>query len=118
MSQSDPSAYLPLPPRTFAMLAVLAAGPTHGYSVMQQVNQTLGRTAFLGPGTLYRVLKELRDEGLIEESAAPDPAADQRRRYYRLTALGQVVAETEAERLGGLVHAVQAGLARSDGGAQ
>lgn len=59
----------------------------------------------LGPGTLYRSIKALLTEGLIEESSErPDPALDdERRRYYRLTEVGRGVAESEAERLAALV---------------
>jgi DNA-binding PadR family transcriptional regulator len=64
----------------------------------------------LGPGTLYRSIKALLAEGLIEESSErPDPALDdERRRYYRLTEQGRGVAAAEAERLASLVR-----LARS-----
>ena len=95
--------HLPLRPQVFAMLATLAPGPRHGYDVMQRVNENLGRRALLGPGTLYRVLKELRDLGWIEEVDAPEPEVDQRRRYYSLTALGWSVVDAEASRLRSLV---------------
>ena len=44
----------------------------------------------MGPGTLYGAVKRMLADGLIEETAErPDPALDdQRRRYYRVTALG------------------------------
>jgi DNA-binding PadR family transcriptional regulator len=64
----------------------------------------------LPPGTLYRSIKRLRDEGLID--ASPErPAADdddERRRYYRITEAGHDVAAAEARRLAEIV-----GLARS-----
>ena len=55
----------------------------------------------MSPSTLYAVIKRLLESGLIEElSERPDPAHDdERRRYYRLTALGRRVAESEAARL-------------------
>ena len=89
------------------MLAHLVNGPRHGYDVMQRVNENLGRRALLGPGTLYRVLKELRDEGWIEETPPPDPDVDQRRRYYALTERGRSVVEAESQRLTRLVEAVR-----------
>ena len=45
----------------------------------------------MGPGTLYGTIKRLLEARMIEESdERPDPELDdERRRYYRLTALGQ-----------------------------
>ena len=50
-------------------------------------------------------LKRMLEDGWIEElEERPDPALDdERRRYYRLTGLGEKVANLEAERLAGLV---------------
>jgi DNA-binding PadR family transcriptional regulator len=55
----------------------------------------------LRPGTLYRAINRLLDEGLIEErDERPDPALDdERRRYYGLTKRGRAAAEAEARRL-------------------
>jgi DNA-binding PadR family transcriptional regulator len=65
------------------------------------------------PGTLYNLIKRMLEDGWIEElEERPDPRIDdERRRYYRLTGLGQTVVSLEAERLAGLVHiARQRGL--------
>jgi DNA-binding PadR family transcriptional regulator len=53
------------------------------------------------PGNLYRSLRKMKEEGLIEESdRRPDPAQDDsRRRYFRLTPLGERVLRAEAGRL-------------------
>ena len=61
------------------------------------------------PGTLYNLLKRMLEDGWIEElEERPDPALDdERRRYYRLTALGEKVASLEAERLSNLVRTAQ-----------
>ena len=55
----------------------------------------------MGPGTLYGAVKRMLADGLIEETAErPDPALDdQRRRYYRVTALGARVRAAEVARL-------------------
>ena len=55
----------------------------------------------LEPGNLYRNLKFMLDEGLIEESdRRPVPGKDdERRRYYRITRFGRQVALAEASRL-------------------
>lgn len=93
--------HLPLRPVVFALLLVLRSAPLHGYGIMQRVNAHLGREALVGPGTLYRTLKELRDQRLIEHTALPaeDLDVDARRQYYRLTKLGAAVVEAEARRV-------------------
>jgi DNA-binding PadR family transcriptional regulator len=100
----------PLTPASFHILLTLADGERHGYGIMQEVAALTKGGMRLGPGTLYRSIKALLAEGLIEESSErPDPALDdERRRYYRLTEQGRGVAAAEAERLASLVR-----LARS-----
>ena len=94
----------------FAILATLAEEDSHGYAVMRQVNESIGGRALLGPGTLYRTLKELRDGDLIEPAETPsDPDIDQRRRYYRLSEHGREVVRAEATRLSELVEAARKG---------
>ena len=93
-----PDAFLPLPPVWFDILLALAGGDLHGYAVMQEV--TRHSDASLHPGTLYRALARLLESELIEERAErPADGDDERRRYYRLTALGRVVARGEATRM-------------------
>lgn len=94
---------VPLRPVPFAVLLALSGEPLHGYAIMQQVNETMGSRAIIGPGTLYRTLKELRGKRLIEHAKGPRGSTDERRQYYRLTGLGRRVAATEAERMAGLV---------------
>ena len=82
---------IPLTPAELHILLGLAEGEQHGYGIMQEVSQrTDGRTK-IGPGTLYGTIKRLLAAGMIVESARrPDPKLDdQRRRYYRLTAIGK-----------------------------
>jgi DNA-binding PadR family transcriptional regulator len=101
-----------LTPAMFHILVALAGGELHGYGVMLEVGRLTEDAVRLGPATLYRSIKQLLDAGLIEESEErPDPDLDDdRRRYYRLTDLGQRAAVSEAERLSALV-----GAARSRG---
>ncbi|HEY5269872.1 MAG TPA: PadR family transcriptional regulator [Anaerolineales bacterium] len=63
------------------ILASLAGGEKHGYAIMEDIEKMAGIR--LGAGTLYGALSRLEQAGLIE--ALP---ADERRRPYRLTALG------------------------------
>jgi DNA-binding PadR family transcriptional regulator len=105
-----PENLLPLTPPVFHILLALADEERHGYGIMQDVAWQTNDALQLGPGTLYGCLKRMLAAGLVEESAErPDPAMDdERRRYYRMTALGRRVVRAEAERLAGAVTAARA----------
>jgi DNA-binding PadR family transcriptional regulator len=96
----NPEDLLPLTPAVFHVLLALVDGERHGYSIMREVAESTEGRIKMGPGTLYGTIKRLLESGLIEESdERPDPALDdERRRYYRLTGLGQRVAKAEAAR--------------------
>ena len=97
----DPDRFLPLKPVVFQILLSLADGERHGYGITQDIASRTSARMRLEPGNLYRSLKAMLDDGLIEESAkrpAPD-LDDERRRYYRITALGRRVAAAETARL-------------------
>ena len=98
----------PLRPDVFAILVALNERNQHGYGLMKRVNEQLRRRALLGPGTLYRVLKELREEGLIEYARTP-AGADARRRYYQITPEGRRVARNEAIRMAAWVEVAREG---------
>jgi hypothetical protein len=60
----------------------------------------------MGPGTLYRSIKQLLERGLITEMEAPTPGpakADDRRRPYGLSGAGKIRLTEEANRLKALV---------------
>ena len=108
MARKIPPEPEPLRPVVFAILIALNDAKLHGYGIMKVVNERMSRRAVLGPGTLYRTLKELREEGLIEYARAPTDA-DPRRRYYAITAHGRSVARAEAARMAEWVDAARAG---------
>ncbi|MSU57828.1 MAG: PadR family transcriptional regulator [Pedosphaera sp.] len=98
--KTDPEDLLPLTPAAFHVLLALADGELHGYAVMQEVAAHTDGRMKMGPGTLYGTIKRLMEAGLIEESdERPDAESDdERRRYYRLTGVGQRVVKAEAQR--------------------
>ena len=105
----EPEALLPLPPSEFQILLALADGERHGYAIMQEVERRTAGSVRLGPGTLYGSIKRMLAAGLIDESARR-PAAerdDERRRSYRITALGRRLAAAEARRMEQLVTAAR-----------
>jgi len=97
---ADPKAALPLTPAMFAILLSLADGEKHGYAIAREAALSSGGTVKLGPATLYRLIKEMAEDGWIVET---QNSGDQRRRCYRLTPRGKQVTRLEAERLDGLV---------------
>lgn len=118
MARKTADAFLPLKSNWLHVLLSLVGGEQHGYGIMQEVLERTGGKVRLWPATLYGSLKRLIKEGLIVESGErPAPEFDDaRRRYYRLTPLGQRVLDLESERLKDLVRALQArrrGEARS-----
>jgi DNA-binding PadR family transcriptional regulator len=96
---------LPLPLATFHMLLALTGGERHGYALKREILRRSGGKLNLGSGALYGSINKMLEQGLIEESEErPDPHLDdERRRYYRITALGRRVAEAETARLRELV---------------
>jgi DNA-binding PadR family transcriptional regulator len=105
-----PQDYLPLTPAVFDILLALWDGENHGYAIMQAVQQASEGRTVLRPGTLYRALSRLLETQMVEElEERPDPEwDDERRRYYRLTALGKRVLKAEAARLEQQVEAARA----------
>jgi DNA-binding PadR family transcriptional regulator len=77
---------------------------------MRQVKEDTDGALELGPGTLYGCLQRMMTTGLVEESdLRPDPQLDdERRRYYRITSLGDRVVKAEAKRLAAAVAAARA----------
>lgn len=92
----------PLKPEIFHILLALAEGERHGYGIIKDVEAaTDGRIRLLA-SPLYRRLRRLLDQGLIEDTGAPpatEDSEDERRRYYRLTSPGRAVLAEEARRL-------------------
>jgi DNA-binding PadR family transcriptional regulator len=108
----DAEDLLPLPEATFHILMAVAEDDRHGYAIIQEVATRTDGMLKLSPGTLYRSIQRMLEQGLIQETAErPAPELDdERRRYYRITSFGRAVAKAEARRLAQLVK-----LARESG---
>ena len=99
-TRPDPETFLPLTTPEYHVLLALGDRAMHGYAMMQALEEkTEGRDALL-PGTLYATLARMVARGMLEElDEPPEPDADRRRRYYRVTELGRDVAYAESARL-------------------
>jgi DNA-binding PadR family transcriptional regulator len=104
-----PDELLPLPPATLHILLALAETDRHGYAIMQDVAARTDGELRLSAGTLYRAVARMVEQGLIAEvEKRRTRADDERRRYYRITSFGMVVARAELRRLLQLVRHGQA----------
>lgn len=99
--------FLPLHPEAFRILLVLHDGPLHGYAIVKELERDPGRPGRVLPANLYRRIRTLLAQGLLEETESP-PGDEQnedveRRRYFALSPMGARVARAEAQRLDGLL---------------
>ena len=90
----------PLTPAVLHILLALSTGERHGYGIMKQVEADSQGKMKMGPGTLYGSLGRMIEAGLIRESDKKvDPKMDdQRRVYYKITALGRKTLAAELDR--------------------
>ena len=103
----DPS-HRTLKPVELLILTVLAVQSRHGYGIRQDIlEQTDGRMA-IEAGNLYRHLRVLEDDRLVEETRAPRAETDERRIYYRLTPAGRRALGVEIRQLRELVRLAEA----------
>jgi DNA-binding PadR family transcriptional regulator len=118
--ESEPDSMLPLKAAWLHVLLADAGGHHHGYVIRREVEQRTQGRIRLCPATLYGTLTKLTEAGLLEEADVPPaevPDDDSRRRYYRITKLGDRVLEAEKNRLEALIeYARTQRLARETGG--
>jgi DNA-binding PadR family transcriptional regulator len=109
MAPRSPADLLPLKSDTLLILLAVAPAPLHGYGIMRDVEDRSGGEVVLQTGALYRVLRRMLDEHLLEECPRPDGegSSDERRRYYQPTNFGREVMEAEVERMARLVRAAR-----------
>jgi PadR family transcriptional regulator, regulatory protein PadR len=70
------------------VLAALAAGPAHGYAVIEQIRLRSGGAFELPEGTIYPALHRLEHGGLLT-SRWVTAESGRRRRVYALTRRGE-----------------------------
>jgi DNA-binding PadR family transcriptional regulator len=115
---SDPLHGPALTSAQFHILLTLVEGKRHGYGIMQEIQHRTNGAMELGPGTLYRSIKQLLERGLIVEvEDGIDHRADigKQRRPYALTPGGKAATTEEARRLQSLVRWAQDSLVLEGG---
>jgi DNA-binding PadR family transcriptional regulator len=93
----------PMAPAVFHILIALADQPLHGYGIMLDISERSAGKVKLSPGTLYGSIKQMIEDGLIEEVAGGRDD-DERRRYYKLTRDGREAARHEMARMSALLN--------------
>ncbi len=107
--EPDPYERLPLAPRDFLILLALVDGALHGYGLVRAVEEESEGQVHMDPANLYRSLRRMERDGLVEETSSPAPeSAEERRRYYSLTSFGRRVVSAEAARVSRLARAAEA----------
>ena len=86
----SPDSFLPLTPVAFEILLALAEGERHGYDVMIEVERRTGGRISPNPGTLYRALDRLVQEGQL--TSAVRSVDGESRRVFSMSPLGRAVA--------------------------
>lgn len=94
------------------LLAVLVAGPAHGYALGQRLTDRSGGELAAPEGSLYPALQRLERRGFVTSSWAS--VEGRRRRVYRLSAAGRRQVDSAArdwQVFSGAVDRVLGGLA-------
>src|SRR6476660_9536092 len=109
-TKRNPEDLLPLKPIELLVLTMLSAGDRHGYGIRQDIVAHTGGRVALEAGNLYRHIRALQADGLVDETE-PRPVAsdgDERRIYYRLLPFGRRVLAAEVRRLRALIAIAEA----------
>lgn len=79
-----------------ALLSLLAEGSAHGYDLMKRLEERSGRTYHASAGTVYPVLQQLEDEGLVSAQTVEG------KKVYSLTPAGREEVSRNHEQIGAI----------------
>ena len=88
----------PMSESYFYILLCLAAGPNHGYGIMQMTEKLTGGEVTIGSGTMYGATGNMIKKGWIRETISAGSGLD-RKRLYQLTGAGREALDAEIARL-------------------
>jgi DNA-binding PadR family transcriptional regulator len=95
------------------ILLALSGRDLHGSGIARAVLEETEGELRLWPATLYGALELMVREGLIEELEEGErPNESEKRRYYRITRLGEKALARETERLARVVKTARQNLKR------
>ena len=100
---------LPLTETVYYILLALNE-PTHGYVLMQKVEELSDGQVRLAAGTLYGALENLLSKGYIRSI----PSDDIRRKVYALTQAGQEILHADYQRMSHLLYITKQTLTEGD----
>ncbi len=92
--------YVPMTETGFYILMCLQK-ESHGYGIIQKVDNLTDGAVRISPGTMYGSLSKMEKDGLIEFVREED-----KRKIYIITPLGMQVLQLEIERINRLYHNV------------
>ena len=98
MPHSDSHIESSLKPSVFHILLALSENAQHGLGIADAVERATDGAVRLGPGTLYRSLKQMVCEGLVKEIPPPNEDEDPRRKFHQITDAGRSLLQAEASR--------------------
>lgn len=93
--------YVPMTESAFYILLSLQQ-ERHGYGITQRVKELTEGNLTIGPGTMYGTIAKMEKDGLIAFTREED-----KRKYYRITPLGQEVLDREKKRIRHLYQVVE-----------
>ena len=118
----------PLKPVHFQILRVLLDGELHGYGIAKQIDERTDGAIRMEPGNLYRFIRRLVDDGLVQRSpnsttsamsgTSTDSASrreGRRRRAYRITPQGRTALAQDVSRMRAMVRDAELALAQRRG---
>lgn len=91
--------HLPLTETVYYILLALTE-PSHGYAVMQKVEELSGGQVRLAAGTMYGAIENLLKKKLITSLPSDDP----RRKVYSISGLGKEILYADYRRM---IHMIQ-----------
>ena len=90
----------PLKPVNQLILLLLAESPTYGVELLARIDEQSQGAVRLNAGSLYRLIGQLLEEGLVEAVDAETPPGQQGapRKCYSVTSAGRESLAAEAQR--------------------
>lgn len=93
MGEHIKKVYVPMSETAFYILLCLR-NESHGYGIVQKVEKLTHGEIRIAPGTLYGSLSKMEKDGLIQFVRE-----EEKRKIYVITALGEIVLQTEMKRI-------------------